>query len=326
MKQRPLGKTGLLVSELGFGCGAVGGLMVRAEYPVMRRTVARAIELGVTYFDTAPVYGDGQSEVNLGAVLRELKAKVVVGTKVRLLPAQFSNIGDSILASVEASLRRLGAERVDLIQLHNPISARRRAEVGVIGVDDLTEVHRAFEVLSRQGKARFCGLTALGETEALHQAVAGARFHTIQTVYNLLNPSGGQPAPGSFPYQDYRQLIDRAAEQGVGTIAIRTLAGGALSGSIERHPVGARSVAPIATGQDYAADAAAARRFEFLVAEGVVRSLPEAAIRFAISKPELSVAMIGLSTPEQFEAGVAAVNRGPLPPDVLLRLREIARG
>ena len=73
----------------------------------MRRTVARAIELGVSYFDTAPLYGDGQSEVNLGAVLRELRADPVVGTKVRLAPAEMGRIEAAIVESVEVSLRRL---------------------------------------------------------------------------------------------------------------------------------------------------------------------------------------------------------------------------
>ena len=86
MKYRILGRTGLKVSELGFGCGSIGGLLVRGEYPMMRRAVARALELGITYFDTASLYGDGQSEVNLGAVLRELRADPIVGTKVRLGP------------------------------------------------------------------------------------------------------------------------------------------------------------------------------------------------------------------------------------------------
>ena len=68
MNSRPLGATGLQVSELGFGCGMVGGLMTRGEYPTMRRAVARALELGISYFDTATVYGEGQSEANIGAV------------------------------------------------------------------------------------------------------------------------------------------------------------------------------------------------------------------------------------------------------------------
>ncbi len=292
--------------------------MPYGEYPTIRRTIARAIELGVTYFDTAPVYGEGQSEVNLGAVLRELRATVVVGTKVRLSPPELSRIADAIRASVDASLRRLGAERVDLIQLHNLIAPRRTS--GAIGVEELPEVCRAFEALSRQGKTRCWGITALGDTEALHQAVKAGGFHTIQTVFNLLNPSAGRAVRADFPYQDYRQLIDRAAARGMGTIAIRTMAGGALSGTTERHPVATPSVGPLATGETYAADAAAAKRFEGLLKDGIVKSLPEAALRFAISKLELSVAMIGISSPEQLEAAVSAVNRGPLPEEVLARL------
>lgn len=322
MKQRPLGAMALTVSELGFGCGSIGGLMVRGAYPAMRRAVARAVELGITYFDTAPGYGDGQSEANLGAVLRELGAGVVVGTKVRLAPEEIPAIARAIPASVEASLRRLGMERVDLIQLHNPIAETRRAEAGWIGVKDLAEVFAAFEALAQQGKVRFWGITALGETEALHQAVAGGGLHTIQTVFNLLNPSSGRPVPASFPYQDYRQLIDRAAAHRVGSIAIRTLAGGALSGTAARHPVAAPSVAPIATAGEYAGDVEQARRLAWLVDEGFAGSLAEAALRFALSKPELSVAMVGLSNQEQLEAAVAAANRGPLPAPALARLAD----
>ena len=85
MKYRNLGKTGLKVSELGFGCGSIGGLMVRGERKDQLRVVTRAIESGINYFDTARIYGDGQSETNLGQVLKELKSDVVVGTKVQQL-------------------------------------------------------------------------------------------------------------------------------------------------------------------------------------------------------------------------------------------------
>jgi aryl-alcohol dehydrogenase-like predicted oxidoreductase len=144
----------------------------------------------------------------------------------------------------------------------------------------------------------------------------------MQTVYNLLNPSGGRPVEPAFPYQDYGQLIDRAAANGIGVIAIRVLAGGALSGTIDRHPIGTRNVAPIATGRDYAEDAARARGFGDLIARGVAGSLVEAAIRFAIGKPEVSTAMVGTSSLDQLEEAVAAANRGPLPADELARLRE----
>lgn len=323
MQQRALGHTGLQVSALGFGCGSIGGLLVRGEYPVMRRAVARALELGISYFDTATAYGHGQSEVNLGAVLRELGAAPVVGTKVRLLPPELDRIGPAVTASVEASLRRLGRERVELIQFHNPIAALRRPEGAWLGVEELPELWAAFEALARTGKVGAWGITALGETEALHRAVDAGGFHTMQAVYNLLNPSAGRAVPAGFPHQDYRQLIPRAAAAGIGTIAIRTLAGGALSGTADRHPVASASVAPIATGSDYAADVAEALRFAFLVREGLAASLAEAALRFALSHPDVAVAMIGVSTPEQLEAAAAAAGRGPLPAEALARLEAL---
>ena len=132
MDYRLLGKTGLKVSVLGFGCGNVGGIMVRGEHKDMVRVVSRAIEAGVTYFDTAPLYGNGVSETNLGRVLKEIGAAVYVGTKVWLTPEDMDNIAGAVTASVNQSLRRLGTESVDLIQLHNRIGTEPKP--GAIGI------------------------------------------------------------------------------------------------------------------------------------------------------------------------------------------------
>lgn len=325
MKDRPLGRTGLRVSEIGYGCGMVGGLLTRGEYPTMRRAVARAIESGVTYFDTAPLYGDGQSEVNLGAILRELRADVVVGTKVRLTASDMNRIEAAIVQSAEASLRRLGRDHVHLFQLHNAIMPQRRPNDACVTPDDMPVVLRAFEALQRQGKIRFWGITALGDTAALHRVVTGGGFHTIQTVFNMLNPSGGHGVRSDFPHQNFDRLIDHAAANGIGAIVIRVLAGGALSGSTDRHPIAMPHVAPLASGRDYADDAAHAQHFRFLAQEGQVGSLVEAAIRFVISKPEVSTAMVGTSTVEQIEQAIAAADRGPLPADALERVLAVAQ-
>ncbi len=321
MQYRRLGRTGLQVSALGFGCGMIGGLMVRGEYPMMRRTVARAIESGVNYFDTAPLYGDGQSEVNIGAVLRELRADVLVGTKVRLARAEMARIEAATVESVEASLRRLGREQIDLIQLHNPLVGQPQPDGGAMSADGLEAVVRAFQSLERQGKVRYWGITALGETEALHQAVRAGGFHTIQSVCNLLNPTAGIPAPPHLSFQDYRQLIRLAAENEMGVIAIRILAGGALSGSVERHPTAAQSVVPIASAREYAVDVARAGRFAFLVEEGIVGSLVEAAIRFVLGVSGVSTALVGLSSLQQLDQAVEYASRGPLPPEALGRIQ-----
>ena len=123
MEYRPLGRTGLEASALGFGCGAVGGLLVRGEHKEMVRVVARAIELGINYFDTARVYGDGASEANLGRVLQELEADVLVGTKVRLLASEMDDIAGAVVASVEGSLERL----------HRRMTALTNASASLVG-------------------------------------------------------------------------------------------------------------------------------------------------------------------------------------------------
>ena len=323
MEYRQLGKTGLKVSALGFGCGAVGGLLVRGERKEMAAAVARAVELGVNYFDTARTYGNGKSEENLGRVLQELKPDVVVGTKVQLTAEDMEDIEQAVIASVEGSLRRLQLERVDLIQLHNVVLAQRLAERERVGVDDVPVIIEAFQKLRGQGKVRFWGINGLGDSEALHQVVAAGQAQTIQCCYNLLNPTAGVPAPSKFPFQDYAQLIDKAAQQDMGVIAIRVLAAGALSGSAARHANAAQSVDPIASGQSLADDVERAQRFNFLVAEGYADSLVEAAIRFVISKAEVSTTLVGISNLEQLEQAVTAANKGPLPAEALARLRGI---
>src|SRR5947209_16045196 len=123
MEKRPFGRTGLRLSILGFGCGAVGGLMVRAAPADQERTLARALAAGVNYFDTAVQYGNGESERNLGRILQRLKpANVAVGTKVRLPSGDFGRIADAVAKSLEGSLARLRLDRIDIFHLHNAIT------------------------------------------------------------------------------------------------------------------------------------------------------------------------------------------------------------
>jgi L-galactose dehydrogenase/L-glyceraldehyde 3-phosphate reductase len=324
MERRPLGRTGLGLSALGFGCGDVGGLMVRGGPAERERAVARAIELGIDYFDTAPSYGRGQSEINLGRALKAVGADVHVGTKVRLGADEVSDIEGAIRRSLEASLTRLGASHVDLLQLHNRIAGRRGPDT-VSERDVLDAVVPAIDRLRAQGKVRFCGITALGETEALHRVVGAGAIDAAQTCLNLLNPSAARPLAPGFPAQDFRQLIGAAHARGVGAIVIRVFAAGALSGTLERHPVAMPTVDPIATGPDYAADVRRARAFRTLVDEGHVGSVVEAALRFPLGIAGVSTVLLGSSTVAQLEAAAAAVERGPLPAPTLERFEAIWR-
>lgn len=323
MDYRQLGRTGVKVSAIGFGGGAVGGILVKGARRERIDAVARAIEAGITYFDTARAYGNGVSETNLGEALAELKADVVVGTKVDLQPDELADIEGSVIRSVEGSLERLRREQVDLIQLHNPVAPERRLKRGWLAPEDVEAVLSAFAKLQAQGKARFFGINGVGDTATLHKLIATGRADTIQAIYNLLNPTAGHATPAGYPYQDYRQLIDLAAEEKMGVIAIRVLAGGALTGVTIKHPNSAPRVSPIGTAATYAEDVAVAKRFNFLVDEGIVESPVEAAIRFVLTKPEVSTVMVGLANMAQLEEAITFANRGPLSQETVARLDSV---
>ena len=329
MKYRKFGNTGFDVSEIGFGCGDVGGLMVRGERADQVRAVARAMELGINYFDTASRYGGGQSETNLGRVLKELSAQVsatgiFVGTKYSLGEADPSDLKAGVIESVEASLKRLGREQVDLIQLHDRISSQTDVKARAITVSDvLGDVREALERLKAQGKVRFYGMTGVGEPKGIHEVVASGLVSTVQTVYNLVNASAGATAPGGFDMTDYGRLIDLASEKQVGVIVIRVLAAGALTGVAERHPVAVPTVAPIGSGRDYDQDLARGRQFSFLVEEGFAADMPEASVRFALSNEGVSTVLVGYSDLDHLEKSVRYAAKGPLPPEALARLPQV---
>ena len=322
MEQRAFGRTGLRLGALGFGCGAVGALMVRGSAADQEQAAARAIDVGVNYFDTAPDYGSGESERVLGRVLRALKADVVVGTKVRLREAVPGKIAAEITASLEASLGRLGRDSVDLFQLHNPIAAT--GAPGNLSVEIvLDEVIPALQRLQADGKFRYLGFTAIGDAAAMHAVVASGLVDSAQVPLNLLNPSPVRGLPKGFPASDYRQLMLRARENGVGVIGIRVLAAGALSGVAVRHPVAMPSVPPIGSSASYAADLANARRFLPLVQEGHAGSLVEAAMRYAISNDCMSTVLVGFSDLDHLETAIAAFEKGPLSPAAMARVGQL---
>ena len=323
MQMRTFGRTGMQLSVLGFGCGAVGGLMVRGDPADQERTVARAIAAGVNYFDTAVQYGDGESEKNLGRVLHELKpANIFVGTKVRLPPDDFGRIADAVATSIDGSLARLRLERVDILHLHNAITEQGGGSALSVR-QVLDEVVPAFERLRRQGKIRFLGITAVGDTAALNEVIDARAFDSAQVVYNMLNPSAAGELPANYPAQDYGRMFDHTRAAGVGVVGIRVLAGGALSGSAERHPIASPAPEPIGSAMHYDGDIERARRLMPLVTEGFAASLTEAATRFALSHPAVGTILVGMATPQQFEEALAAAEKGPLPQAALDRLSEL---
>ena len=326
MQYRPLGHTGLTVSELGFGCGAVGGLMTQGDPVEQRDAVSRALDAGVTYFDTAQLYGNGASEENLGRVLKELSAwnRVVVGTKLQLRRADFANARERVIELLQVSLRRLGRDYLDLIQQHGQV-------VDAEGTDSPTAsemieiVYDALAQARQQGLVRNIGFTGLGDPAALHEVVGSALFDTVQSYFNAVNPSAGYPGASNGAI-DFDGLINKASGQGMGVFNIRVLAAGALSGSTERaRYASAIGGPPMTPGGEFEADIRRAEALRAIAAYLGIETTTELGFRFALAKQGISAVLIGFSNIDQLEQAVEWTERGPLDEEAVNKIVDAAR-
>jgi aryl-alcohol dehydrogenase-like predicted oxidoreductase len=324
MENRPFGSTGLTVSALGFGCGNVGGLMVRGTHEQQVRAVKRALDAGITYFDTAPLYGDGLSETHTGAVLTELDAwdRVVLGTKVRLRTEDLADPPASIRRSLVSSLERLGRDSVDLLQLHNPLRESVDPAGNGVATEQLDAVAHAMHALVREGLTRHIGFTGVGETDALLEVAGSSRFETMQSYFNAINPSAGF-AGKHGPGQDMAGAIGFAAAAGLGVIAIRVMAGGAMTGSGARATLASPNLGgALVPGDTFDADVERGAQLEGLARELGLESALELSLRLVISKPEVSTALVGYSDMAQLESAIRWAERGPLSQDQVKRVLE----
>jgi L-galactose dehydrogenase/L-glyceraldehyde 3-phosphate reductase len=138
---------------------------------------------------------------------------------------EIGQIANAVTMSLEGSLARLRLDRVDILHLHNPIT-ETGGDSALSIRQVLDDVVPAFERLRQQGKIRFSGISALGDTAALHRVIDARAFDSAQVVYNMLNPSAAEDLPMNYPAQDYGRLFDHTAAAGVGVVGIRVLAGG----------------------------------------------------------------------------------------------------
>jgi aryl-alcohol dehydrogenase-like predicted oxidoreductase len=304
LKHRTLGRTGMRVPEIGFGCGNVGGLMIRGSHEARVEAVRYAVSLGINYFDTAAAYGDGQSETNLGDVLMELRPAVFVATKFRVNPDDLNDISGAIRRSLESSLKRLRRGTIDVFQLHTNLCTADEPGIGAAEVLAPDGVADTLDQLRHEGLILHRGFTGMGDTDAIHAVIKSGRFDTVQSYYNLLNPTAGLPMRPDYPNQDYRRLIDAAAGAGMGVIGIRALAGGAVSGPERAELASKMPGGVMATGNDYESDLQRAEALSFLVNDD--RTAAQASIRFVLDHSSVSTSLVGFSSKEQIDAAVAA--------------------
>jgi aryl-alcohol dehydrogenase-like predicted oxidoreductase len=316
---RDFGASGLRISEIGFGCGAGAGLMIGDDAQAQQAAVARALELGVTYFDTAPVYGDRRSEQNLGRALRGLGADPIVVTKVALATDELHDIEGAVVRSVEESLARLGRERVEAVFLHNRVAARRSATPNVrvgalLTVDDVLGSHGVVSGLERlrtRGLVRYFGCCGFGgEPAAVDELIASDRFEAMLVHYNLINQTAFRPAVAGSSIDDYAQTATRAAARGMGLVVLRVLEAGLLADNSreEGRPV---------------TDLFRARIPALSFLRDDAGELGPAAIRFALSSAAVSTVLIGVSEAHQVDAAVSAAMAGPLSDAALERLERV---
>lgn len=321
MRKRRFGRTGLLVSELVFGGGWVGGILIHAEEAVRLQALRRAVAAGIDWVDTAALYGNGVSEETIGRLLPEVSPRPRLSTKVRLDPAA-GDIAGQIECSLEASLGRLKAESVELFILHNPIGpVTDGATIGEAEVLGPGGVAETFEALRARGRIRWTGLTALGDSRACGRVMESGRFDVAQVYYNLLNPTAAMDArPTSWAAHDFSGLLATARAQDMGVMAIRILAAGVLA-TKERHG----REAPIYESAEVGREEA--RAATVLGALGERYGTPaQTAIRFGLGHPDISCIVVGLAELAHLEEALIAERLGPLPSEAMAMLDPLWRG
>ncbi len=319
MKYREFGRTGLQVSELVFGAGFVGGILVHADDRTKREALRRALQAGINWIDTAPLYGQGKSERALGWLLKEVEETPYLSTKVQIDTGDLSEIPGQIERSVEASFERLQRDSVDLLQLHNPIYAETGGGTAVasgaaIGIDQVLRkdgVADGLERMRAQGLTRFIGLTALGETGAVCQAIGSGRFDSAQVYHNLINPSAARALPAGYSGHDFTGVIEACRAVGTAVMNIRIFAAGVLA-TDERH---GREVV-ITRGSEIPLEEKRAHAvFERLGTEYGTRA--QTAIRFGLANPDVACVIFGLAELSHLEEALGAAEMGPLPQEAL---------
>lgn len=289
MQQRPLGRSELTVSAVGVGCNNFGRRIHDAA--AARAVVHRALDLGITLFDTADVYGNGTSETFLGQTLGHRRADVVIATKFGAgSPSGASR--RTIMRTAEASLKRLNTDWIDLYQVHFP-DPNTPAE----------ETLRALDDLVREGKVRQIGCSnhsvkQLNEAQAASKRHGLAAFVTAQDEYSLL-VRGIE-----------RDLIPAMDRHGMTLLPYAPLAGGFLSGKYE-HGKPLPKTARLAYSSHHASDVLNDRNWRMIerlreYAAEVGQTLLGLAFGWLLAKPVTASVIAGASTPEQVEQNVKA--------------------
>ena len=322
MNTRRFGRTGIEISELTLGAGFVGGLLIHATDDEKRACIRACLEAGVNWIDTAAAYGDGASEKALNWLIAELPPdeRPYLSTKFRLDTERRGSFGDQVRASLEASLARLGRDRVDLLTLHNPLTPEPGS--GTLSLDEALAVADHLDRLRGEGLFDHVGFTALGDGPTVRAAVESDRFDVAQVYYNLLNPTAGIDLAGgddeagvTWSSTDFGGLLAACTAHDVGVMNIRILAAGVLATDV-RHG----REAPITANAEMGTEEARARTIWAALGDRA-ETRAQTAIRFGLAHPAVSTVVFGVAELAHVIEALAAPGLGPLEEDALATLR-----
>lgn len=314
MKYRPFGRTGWMVSEIGFGAWAIGADWGAVSEEDALGAILGSIDAGVNFIDTADVYGDGRSERLVSRALKARKELVYVATKAgrRLIPHVPEGFNrQNLNAFVERSLKNLDIETIDLIQLHCPPTQ----------VYYMPEVFDILDGIVKDGKLRFYGVSV----EKVEEAIKATEFPNIQSVQIIFNIFRQRPAERFFALAQQRQ---------VGILARVPLASGLLTGKMDRQTAfptedhrnfnrygQSFDVGETFSGVDYETGLQAVEALRPLVPPGA--SMAQFALRWILMYPGVSLAIPGAKNAAQAAANAAAPDLPPLDEASMQRTSEI---
>jgi len=315
MQYRTLGRTGIEVSEIGYGAWGIGGKQWQVDSDDESiRALRRALELGLNFIDTALAYGDGHSETIVGQVVKTAGKRISIATKVppknRVWPAApGSNIEDVfpydyIVACTEESLRNLGTEIIDLQQLH----------VWDPGWTQRDEWKRAFEDLRKPGKIRYCGISINDhQPDTALEVIASGFIDTVQVIYNIFDQT---PQENLFP---------AAQKHNVGVIARVPLDEGALTDTITAQSTFDDPFRAFYFRGDRPREVEQQVKALKADLQGVIEGpLPEIALRFCLSHPVVSTVIPGMRKIRSVESSCHVSDLGVLEKQVLDTLKKHA--
>jgi len=327
MKQRMLGRTGLSVSEVGFGGAGIGHVWGETTDEECLRAVRRAVELGVNFFDTSPMYGGGRSEENLGRGLEGLRGRVSIATKVRLqTEGDLADMSGAVRRSVEQSLRRLRTDWIDVLQIHHQLGPQGGQYLAAVGpppryafrltLQGAMRLGEAMQQMVQEGKVRFLGITAWdGHPDVTEPLLSSGVYHTAQILYNMLNRTAASEPPAAF--DDVNQGLSLAVAQrnDIGVIGIRAHAAGALADPLERE---------LAPDSQVARDFTRSRKF-IVFKKAPFWSMSRVALRFCLDNPAIATVVPGFKNLAEVEDSVACSDLPPLDYEDVAELERLYR-